>query len=44
MPECNAAGEKCPKFADNFFIAGNKNCPKVADIFSNINENNNCFH
>ena len=40
----NAAREKCPKVADNFFITVNKNYPKVADNFSNINENNNCFH
>ena len=41
---CNAAEEKCPEVADNFFITVNKNCPKVTDNFSNIEENNNCFH
>ena len=29
---------------DNFFITVNKNCPKVAYNFSNLNENNSCFH
>ena len=40
MPVCNAAGEKCPKIADAFFITLSKNRPKVVDNFSNINENN----
>ena len=44
MPVCNAAGEKCPKVADNFFITVNKNCPKVTGNFSIINEKNNCFN
>ena len=34
MLVCNAAVEKCPKVADNFFITINKNCPNVADNFS----------
>ena len=48
MPVCNSTGEKCPKvvrkFQTIFSITVNKNCPKVADNFSNINENNSYFH
>ena len=44
MPVCNAAEKKCPKVAENFFIAVYKNCSKVADNFSNINENNKYFN
>ena len=43
MPVCNAAGKTCPKVAENFFITVNKNCLKVADNFSNINENKKMF-
>ena len=43
MPVCNAAGKKCPKVADVFFITLNKNCPKVVNNFLNNNENIN-FH
>ena len=40
---CNAAGEKCPKVADNFFITVIKNYPKVGNNSSKINVNKNCL-
>ena len=40
---CNAAGEKCPKVAENFFIAVIKIYPKVGNNSSKMNVNKNCL-